>query len=143
MDYPKLKLITKSITGIGTFGELFDGNKVVCKTAEQPWQNNESFHSCVPAGDYAVRPHVSPSKGKCFIMTNVNLGVTKAGGEHSNRDNCLVHVANYPNQLEGCVAPGENFMPVTSRWGVTNSRKTLNMLFEIYPNGWDMEIVRL
>ncbi|WP_259556320.1 DUF5675 family protein [Vibrio harveyi] len=62
-----LKLITKSIDGIGTFGTLFDGDKIICRTVEQVWDNNKKSASCVPAGFYQVRRHTSPKFGDCFF----------------------------------------------------------------------------
>ncbi|EHV9720265.1 DUF5675 family protein [Vibrio parahaemolyticus] len=134
-----LKLVTKSIRGIGTFGELFDGNERVCVTVERDWDNNKKAISCIPAGSYQVRRHTSPSKGDCFSLSNPNGGVTVSGP--SLRDNCLIHVANYPHEVIGCIGVGSVFMD--SKWGVSNSRKTLDMLKEKYPKGFELEIVRL
>ncbi|MHC6528831.1 MULTISPECIES: DUF5675 family protein [unclassified Vibrio] len=136
-----LRLISKSIRGIGTFGELYDGSEVVCVTVEPDWQNNEKNVSCVPAGVYSVTRHSSPRFGDCFAISNKNLGVTVSGP--SLRSNCLFHAANYPNELEGCIAPGLTFMPGSSRWGVSSSRKALDKLKERYPEGFVMEIQRL
>lgn len=136
-----LKLITKSIDGIGTFGTLYDGDSVICRTVEQAWDNNKKAASCVPAGVYTVSRHTSPKFGDCFSISNPDAGVTVSGP--SLRDNCLFHAANYPSDVKGCIGPGRDFMPEGSRWGVSNSRKTLDMLKEKYPNGWKMEIVRL
>ncbi|EGR3070249.1 hypothetical protein DMW20_11860 [Vibrio parahaemolyticus] len=135
----RLKLVTKSIRGVGTFGELFDGEKLICVTVEQIWNNNKKAASCVPAGLYQVRRHTSPRFGDCFSISNPDAGVTVSGP--SLRDNCLFHAANYPKDVKGCIGPGDKFM--TGTWGVSNSRKTLDMLKEKYPEGFDMEIIRL
>lgn len=139
MNFKKLKMVTKSIDGVGTFGTLYDGNEIICRTVEKPWNNNKKSESCFPAGHYEVRRHESPSKGDCFSISNPDVGVTVNGP--SLRTHCLFHVANYPRDVEGCVGPGEHFMQ--SAWGVSNSRNTMDMLKEKYPDGWDMEVIRL
>ncbi|WP_375162320.1 DUF5675 family protein [Vibrio harveyi] len=79
------------------------------------------------------------SLGIVFSISNPDAGVTVSGP--SLRDNCLFHAANYPHDVKGCIGPGSIFMP--GSWGVSNSRKTMDMLKEKYPKGWEMEIVRL
>ncbi len=135
----KLRLVTKTINGVGTFGELFDGNERVCVTVERDWKNNEKSVSCIPAGTYQVRRHDSPSKGDCFSLSNPNVGVTVRGP--SKREHCLIHIANFVHEVIGCIGVGTCFM--TSAWGVANSAKALSMLKEKYPDGFDMEILRL
>ncbi|ENC6709564.1 hypothetical protein ABKY54_004170 [Vibrio harveyi] len=134
-----LKLITKSIDGIGTFGTLFDGERVICRTVEQPWNNNKKSASCIPAGIYQVNRHQSPHFGDCFSISNPDVGVTVAGP--SLRTHCLIHPANYPSDVKGCIGPGASFMP--NKWGVSSSRKTLDMLKTKYPKGFEMEVIRL
>ncbi len=135
----KLTLITKSLSN-GTYGELFKDGKRLCFMVEPPWENNEKGKSCVPGGTYELKQHTSPKYGKCFALEAKTLGVTIYGP--SQRTHCLWHVANWPEQLEGCGAPGDRLHP--TKWGVANSRKTLNMLLAtLTDKTYELEIVRL
>lgn len=52
---------------------------------ERPWLNNQRNISCIPAGIYNCIPHISPSKGKTWLVDNV-----------PNRDNILfAHSGNF------------------------------------------------
>ncbi|WP_108945612.1 DUF5675 family protein [Shewanella halifaxensis] len=135
----KLKLITKSLHPIGTFGELTHKGETLCVTVERAWLNNAKNKSCIPAGTYTVKKHDSPKFGKCFVLDNPNVGVTPSG--NSQRTHCLIHAANWPNQLEGCIAPGLTFHP--SKWGVANSRDALDKLLALLPDECELEIIRL
>ncbi|GAB1141539.1 MAG: hypothetical protein WStaBPW_38650 [Shewanella algae] len=126
-----LYLKTRNIPGIGAFGELFHEGQRLCVTVEREWQNNQPNVSCIPAGVYTLRHHNSPSKGHCLALEAPSLGVTLFGP--SQRTHCLVHIANWPLQLEGCIAPGTAFHP--EKWGVINSEKALNALLAFLPIG--------
>lgn len=123
-----LQLITKTVAGVGTFGELFHLGQRLLVTVERDWCNNRPNVSCVPAGLFTLRRHHSPSKGACFALEAPSLGVTLAGP--SQRTHCLVHIANWPQQLEGCIAPGLAFHP--TRWGVRDSEPALAQLFDLF-----------
>lgn len=121
-----LLLKTKNVAGIGAFGELsIDGELFLC-TVEREWKNNEKNVSCVPEGVYELIPHKSHRFGDCYALENKNLGVTVYGP--SQRSHCLFHVANFPKELQGCIAPGLRFHP--SYWGVSESKKAFNKLME-------------
>jgi len=128
----------------GTYGKLSVAGLELC-TAECPWLNNKKFVSCLPEGLYTVELWNSPSKGKCYIITG--RGVVKENDSTNKRFSCLVHKANWPDELRGCVAPGLKFMPINSGgrlWpkhiGVTDSGKAMNKMFEVLPNSWELEI---
>ncbi|WP_367971621.1 DUF5675 family protein [Vibrio scophthalmi] len=135
----KLVLISKSLP-TGTFGELTLAGERLCYTTEREWNNNQPSQSCIPAGTYTVKRHQSPKFGLCFALESPSLGVTIQGP--SLRTHCLIHVANFPEQLEGCIAPGTAMH--SQKWGVANSRKALDALLEtLTDEAYQLEIVRL
>lgn len=66
-----------------------------CWTLERPWENNVRMISCIPDGTYVCEPF----SGKKFKDVIEVTGVP-------NRSYILFHAANYPEELEGCIAPG-------------------------------------
>lgn len=62
---------------------------------ELPWLDNQHSISCIPTGVYQIAPHISPTKDKCWQIMNV-----------PNRDDILIHVANWASELKGCIALG-------------------------------------
>jgi hypothetical protein len=117
----------------GTFGNLLIDGEPFCATCEQPWNNNLQNHSCIPEGDYELRPYDSPAHGPTVVFHNPELGIfatpdlIPAG--ISGRSLCEIHNANWPFQVRGCVAVGvtvQNIPP--SGRGVTNSVVTFHKL---------------
>ncbi|GLT18047.1 hypothetical protein GCM10007938_18250 [Vibrio zhanjiangensis] len=111
----------------GTFGTLHreDGSQV-CVIAERGWRNNLPGKSCVPEGSYQLLPHTSPKFGDCYALEAGELGVTRQGP--SLRTHILVHKANTPSQLQGCLAPGVDFGFVGNEWAVVNSTAAFEAL---------------
>lgn len=103
-----------------TLGTLY-GDGVRLATLERPWvpdaddplRAGEPHVSCVPDGDYLLRPHVSekyPADRHAYALENHNLGVYYTApipaGQKYGRNAVLIHNANYVRQLEGCIAVG-------------------------------------
>lgn len=111
----------------GTFGTLHreDGSKV-CVIAERESRNNIPNISCVPEGTYQISPHTSPKFGKCYAFEAPSLGVTLYGS--SLRTHILIHKANKPEELAGCLAPGVAFGVLGDDWAVLNSSSAFNSL---------------
>jgi hypothetical protein len=59
-------------------------------TLELPWLDNQRNISCIPAGQYPIRV-----EGKRIRVLDV-----------PGRDGILIHVANKPSELRGCIAVG-------------------------------------
>jgi len=57
-----------------------------------------------------------------YRLSSVNLNV----GPNKYRTKCLVHPANFPSELRGCIAPGLYLHPV--KWGVSHSKKALQKI---------------
>ncbi|TOE34579.1 DUF5675 family protein [Vibrio parahaemolyticus] len=111
----------------GTYSTLHrtDGSKVCC-VVERSWQNNAPSKSCIPEGSYTLFPHKSPKFGECYALESKDLGVTRQGP--SLRTHILIHKANSPKQLQGCLAPGVDFGFVGGEWAVMNSTAAFNNL---------------
>lgn len=123
-----LTLHTHNIVGMGSFGTLHgEDGKLIAYTCEREWLDNKPRISCVPAGVYRLIPHISPRFGLSFGLDNPELGVTLYGP--SQRSRTLIHAANWPTDLEGCIAPGIGWHG--QGWGVRESRKALAKLHNL------------
>ncbi|HEY2071223.1 MAG TPA: DUF5675 family protein [Rhizomicrobium sp.] len=117
----------------GTFGGLSIDGAHFCATCEQPWNNNMPDHSCIPVGEYQLLPYTSPKHGETVVFHNPALGIYGTpemipAGE-TGRSLCEIHSANWPDQLEGCLALGEVVTDIPPGGkGVTNSKATVAAL---------------
>ncbi len=112
----------------GTYSILYreDGSQV-CVMVERPDLNNEPSKSCIPEGTYNLVPHNSPRFGECYALEAKTLGV---GIYEGLRTHILIHKANSPKDLQGCLAPGVDFGFVNGEWAVVNSTAAFNALME-------------
>jgi hypothetical protein len=115
LDTFSMKLTRVVSTSSITLGVLFVEGSIFY-TVERPWLNNKPFVSCIPDGVYPLREHNSPSFGRKLWMVD----------EVPNRTYILIHVANRPHQLEGCIGIGSNILPELE--GVGGSTKALAKL---------------
>ena len=106
-----------------TIGKLFFQGEFVCYTVEKPWKNNAKSISCIPAGIYWIEPYHSQKYPNCYSLKCNALGVSVTG---QHRTYILIHPANFPSELEGCIAPGLELHP--ERWGVSRSRDAMGKL---------------
>lgn len=93
-------------TSDGTFGILRVNNEIF-HTVENPWINNQPFKSCVPSGDYSLVPHTSEKYGQVLCMVNEPRMITHWQETYSKRYACLIHVANYSKDVQGCIGLGK------------------------------------
>ena len=115
----------------GTFGSLLDDNgDSLCVTVELPWRDNEPQKSCIPAGVYNVIPHNSPAHPDTWEISGV-----------PGRSEILIHSANFPDELLGCVGAGQAISMIEGKLGVTNSVQTLDKLREVLPNSFMLAVV--
>jgi len=68
-------------------------------TIERPWLNNKPFESCIPLGEYSIKWKESPKFGMCYEVENVE-----------ERTHILLHVANFPTDVVGCIGLGMDLM---------------------------------
>jgi hypothetical protein len=105
-----------SDNGIATQGTLALPGGPVLQTLELPWISDPlstgGMHnmSCVPRGTYDLVLHDTPTHPKTFALSNPQLGVVhEPDPAYPNaRVACLIHVANFPGELEGCIGLGLN-----------------------------------
>lgn len=141
----RLKRFSYSSTETEGVLTLNDGTKFA--TIEQPWMPNsngarggEPFNSCVPDGMYQLAPWESPTKGEVYILSAPELGVHKLPEHHGawhGRNLCLIHVANFAHEVEGCIAIGMLRYPMKKRGtdiapyqAVSDSRAAMRLLRE-------------
>lgn len=113
----------------GTVGQI-NAPGLECWTIERPWLDNKPGVSCVPAGVYDLVWH-SPTgvslpdgwKGT-WAMVNESLGVSHFPKPGIARNVCLFgHIANYPEDVQGCVGFGSTHIIHENKLMVTGSRK--------------------
>jgi hypothetical protein len=134
-------LLKRSYLENCTIGVLFYQGSKVCNTVEKPWNSNKPFKSCIPAGKYKIYRHHSEKYPNTFALVNHDLGIGQHKGD-SLRYGCLIHVANFPDEVEGCIGPGLDLHPST--WGVSQSRKAmdvLNKLINLESEDCEIEII--
>jgi len=98
-----LKLITLSrviSTEEGILGVLHIDGMPVSVTLERPWKDNMAWESCIPTGIY---PLTKIQKSKAFNYPHYLLENVP------NRTFIKIHVANYPEDLHGCIGVGSYF----------------------------------
>jgi len=113
---------------------LFNGLDCVfeCCTLELPNFDNAKNISCIPTGQYNVKPRKSKKYGEHFLVENVNF-----------RSYILIHEANYHTELKGCIAVGDNYYDINNDHilDITNSKKTKKRLLALAPDGFDLTIL--
>ena len=118
-----------------TEGELYivKNNAIIydCKTLELPWLYNQRRISCIIAGTYTAIKHISPSFGRSFWIKDV-----------PDRSEILIHAGNYHTHTLGCPLVGKTLTDINGDGlrDVTSSRNTINELWDILPNQFDVEI---
>jgi hypothetical protein len=129
----------------GTFGTMSIDGQAFCVTCEQPWNNNLANQSCIPAGTYTLIPYNSPAHGATVVFHNPALGIygtpemIPAGS--TGRSLCEIHNANWPFQVQGCVAVGQIVTSIAPNGqGVTNSVNTFNALIARWGDRSNMSI---
>ena len=88
-------LLNRTYFPYGTNGKLEREGKLICKTIELPWKNNETKVSCIPEGKYFIKKRYSQKFQWHLEVLDVK-----------NRSLILFHPANNALQeLNGCIAP--------------------------------------
>jgi len=96
---------------MGTFGELTTDSGFSCFTVEKPWKNNAPWISCIPPGQYEVRPRRYNRGGYAALEV---LDVP-------NRTDILIHKGNTAEDVQGCIVPGMRLGCLGDRWAVLSS----------------------
>jgi len=124
----------------GTFGtiQLPDGLQIF--TCERPWIGNQPFKSCIPPGVYKLR------KRRSGVVERTSGGEFTQGWEVTDvpggRTFIMIHPANWPHELAGCIAPGLDFGLVRDSLAVQSSRDAFILLMAQLESesSWTLEI---
>lgn len=98
----EVRLYRVLYTTKGVLGRLFYKN-FECWTVERPWLDNEPFVSCIPEGRYEL------GLRRSGVVERSTRGQYLEGWEVCGvpgRTFIMLHPANRPGELEGCIAPG-------------------------------------
>ena len=87
-------------------------------TIERPWLDNKPNVSCIPEGKYRMGWRESPRFGETWHVKDV-----------AERTWILIHAANYPKDVQGCIGLGTGLMG--DRIAVSNSRKAVAQFEEL------------
>lgn len=119
--------------GLPTLGRLTLGTHRLF-SLEQPWRNNKPFASCVPDGLYRLVPHSSEKHPDTWALVNPDLDIyhlpsdIPEAKQGKARFACLIHVGNYQEDVEGCIAPGVAFSMAGGRPMVTRSTEAMDTI---------------
>jgi hypothetical protein len=119
--------LVRTYTEEGTFGVLFFEDSSILRTVEKPWLDNKPRVSCIPEGVYLLRLRES----KIVIRTTKarhSLGWEVTGVP--DRSLIMMHIANLPEELEGCIGIGTEFGILKGKKAVLNSSIAFNKLME-------------
>lgn len=99
----------------GTFSDIFKQDGVrICHAVERPHFSFNNDHPCIPEGTYIAERYHSPNPnhGLVWLLQNV-----------PGRTYIELHIANWPSELLGCIAPGIRWGcdVGTLQWGVLES----------------------
>ncbi|MCD1628477.1 DUF5675 family protein [Marinobacter shengliensis] len=128
----------------GVFGKWKFPDGWECFTVERPWLDNKPMVSCIPDGVYSLGLRYSPT------VQRITRGRYREGWEIQDvpgRTFIMVHPANWPTDLNGCVGVGEAYTELQGRDGkmhkaVTNSQKVFDEVMSRMEDRsvWDIDI---
>lgn len=101
----------------GTFGVLLIDGKSFCVTLEPYSRDNTKMVSCIPMGQYTMKPKNSKKYGKVYIVEKVQ-----------NRSGILFHIGNTKKDTKGCILPGQSFGTLGKNRAILNSTETMRRL---------------
>lgn len=120
----------------GTFGEfLSPQGDVLCKTCEDPWNDNKPRISCIPTGIYKVLRHgwetdTQVKFRRVWELLNV-----------PNRSAILMHAGNTIDDTIGCILCGTEFGIIDGKQGIVGSRAAIVKLREILPEKFTLTVI--
>lgn len=127
--------------GLFTVFDTHTGDDVFMRPClEREWNDNKSNVSCIPEGEYEVMVYNSPKFSKVFALQGNGVTIDPMS---SVRWGILIHPANYPHQLEGCIALGTKAVYDEDSVRVESSRDALKALQDVVgSNPFDLIITR-
>lgn len=106
----------------GVFGRLVYGD-FRAFSVERPWVDNKARESCIPDGTYKLQWYNSPKFGETWAVIGDTVSLFPAPG--IARSAVLIHPGNTMDDLLGCIALGSTLGTVNGKWGVLNSKATV------------------
>jgi hypothetical protein len=110
-----------------TLGSFFIDGKMICKTMELPWRQNQRSISCIPEGVYDVikQPPKADRPYPYFRFTNV-----------PGRSGILIHRITYVSGLKGCIGVGKEFKDLNKDGvpDIIRSGEALSELIALLPD---------
>ena len=100
-------------------------------TLELPYNRNQPFRSCIPAGVYTVKQFDSPHLGKCFAFDDEEV---------SPRSAIRIHSGNVAKDIEGCAIVGTHYGLLNGEVAVLASRDAMKALLNDFPAGFIVHI---
>ena len=79
----------------GTRGKIYHGEDFICETIER--SKTDKDFPCIPEGWYIAKRYNSPANKRIVWQLE----------DVPNRTNIQLHIANWPSELKGCIAPGK------------------------------------
>jgi len=122
----------------GMFGTLTLPSGRNLYTCERPWVGNKTSVSCIPDGVYKLK------KRKSNVVSRTTGGDYTEGWEVTavpGRTFIMLHPGNWPDDLEGCIAPGLSYGLLRHRThgdlrlAVGSSRDAFDILMGELDNG--------
>lgn len=105
----------------GTLGQMVFPGGYECFTIERPWKMNQRYVSCIPEGDYPLIWHMT--KGKHYLRPELD--------KVPDRSAILIHPANYPEDLLGCIGPGRSWVVKSQSPMVGDSQLAYNDIIKL------------
>ena len=121
----------------GVFGELVIGDHMFY-TVERPWLDNKPFKSCIPNGEYDLKPFTRQNGDKVYALVNEDITYHEEPG--CTRYSVLMHKANTMDDLAGCIAPGTGLGFIKNKWAVLNSSFSMGEIMRLLPEDEDHHI---
>lgn len=112
--------------GGGLFGRLTSARGKVFATLEREWRGNQPRVSCIPPGRYELVPWQGTRFPKHWALRGGTVGLWP--GEGVERSAILIHAANHPEELAGCIALGT--LAGGARSHLTGSRAAVRAFFD-------------
>lgn len=126
-----------------TTGDFLVDGKVVAKTIELPWKNNQRGVSCIPEGEYLVTkeppiPINDPNGKKERKYWHFRIH------DVPNRSGILIHRITYVKDLRGCIGVGSKYVDLNKDGipDVVESSITLQYLVDTLPDKFKLKILK-
>lgn len=131
----RLKLVRFASLKTGTLGRLTYKNKSWW-SVERPWLNNLINISCIPEGIYTMRRFYDVHQYRS--SKSIDGAYVWEICDVNGRTVILIHVANWPTEVKGCIALGMGMFKNMS--GVSKSKNAIKEFYRLTSNETEMEI---